>query len=406
MDAAQKERIEQRIRALHPKLVEQRRDLHRHPELAFEEVRTSGIVAEWCRGLGLDVRTNVAKTGVVAKLHGGRPGKTIALRADMDALPIDDRKTCNYASQVRGKMHACGHDVHVTMALGAATILASMRDAIDGDVVFLFQPAEEGPGGALPMIQEGALDGVDFIVGQHMGPLHETGEIAVAEGPAMAAADFFELTIVGRGGHGAYPHLSIDAIPIAAQVVTALQTIVSRGVDPLKSAVVSVGTIEGGYRSNVVADRVKMTGTTRSFDPLVRQAIKERVEAIVSGVVGAHGASYELEYRLGYPPLVNHKGASAMLRRVASELLGKEHVHTVPASMGGEDFAYYLEKIPGCFYWLGCRTGTTDELGNTPNIHHPAFDIDEEAIVYGVQLFVHAALEFLSFRPQASLQSG
>jgi amidohydrolase len=310
---------------------------------------------------------------------------------------VQDVKTCDYASQVPDKMHACGHDAHVTMALGAATILASMRDSLEGEVVFLFQPAEEGPGGALPMIEEGALQGVDFIVGQHMGPLHPTGDIAVSDGPAMAAADFFELTIVGRGGHGAYPHLSIDAIPIAAQVVTALQTIVSRGIDPLKSAVVSIGTIEGGYRSNVVADKVKMTGTTRSFDPGVRLAIRDRVEAIVAGVVGAHGGSYELHYRLGYPPLLNHKGALTVLRRVAADLLGAEHVHTVPPSMGGEDFAYFLQKIPGCFYWLGCRGGAP-----RPNIHHPAFDLDEEALVTGVQLFVHVALEFLSFGPLAS----
>ncbi|GAC1351077.1 MAG: amidohydrolase [Polyangiales bacterium] len=405
------EEIARRIRALHPRLVDLRRDLHRHPELGFEEVRTSQVVVDWCEALGLLVRKGVAKTGVVARLTGNTgntgsgAGKTIALRADMDALPIQDAKVaqrCSYASEVPNKMHACGHDAHVAMALGAATILSQMRDALEGNVVFLFQPAEEGPGGAAPMIAEGALEGVDFIVGQHMGPMLATGEIGISEGRAMAAADFFTLKVVGRGGHGAYPHLAVDTVPIAAEIVTGLQSIVARNVDPLQPAVVTIGTIHGGYRSNVIADCVDMTGTVRTFDAVVRDDIVRRIETISSEIARAHGAVCTLEYAIGYPAVINHKGAVSLVRRTAMESLGSARVHTVAPSMGGEDFAHYLHKVPGCFYWLGCRTPGVAEMHN---IHHPGFDLDEEALVYGVTMFVKTALSFLGARSQGATES-
>ena len=389
-----REHILARIRELQPTLIERRRDLHRHPELAFQEVRTSGIVADWLRALGLEVRTSVAQTGVVARLRGKRPGKTVALRADMDALPIQDIKTDDYRSRTDGRMHACGHDAHVTMALGAATVLASVREELEGDVVFIFQPAEEGPGGARPMIEQGALDGVEFILGQHMMPLLPAGDVAVSEGAAMAAADEFHLKIIGQGGHGAYPHLTVDAIQIAAQVISALQAIVSRNVDPLESAVISIGTIHGGYNFNVIADVVEMKGTMRSLVPTLRAQLQQRIESVVAGVTSAYGARYELSHKLGYPATVNHASGVELLRRVATDALGEAHVKIVPPSMGGEDFSYYLQKIPGVFYWIGCRHPHPVAPGY--NLHHPGFDLDEAALAVGVRVYVEGAMAYLS----------
>jgi len=396
-----REQIAERIRVLHPQLVERRRDFHRHPELAFQEVRTSGIVAEWLQALGLEVRTGVAQTGVVATLRGAKPGPTVALRADMDALPIQDVKNCDYKSTVDGKMHACGHDAHTTMLLGAASVLAGLREELAGNVVFLFQPAEEGPGGAEPMIAEGALEGVDFILGQHMAPTMPAGMIGVCEGPAMAAPDEFKLVIKGVSGHGAYPHISVDAIPLTAQVITALQTIVSRTVDPLQSAVLSIGTINGGYGFNVIADRVELTGTVRTFDGLLREAIPQRMEAIIKGVTAAFGGSYELEYIYRYPPLINDAAACELVRRVGREVLGDDRVIDAPPSMGGEDFAYFLEKVPGCFYWLGCKHPQPVHEGY--NLHHAGFDLDEEALFFGTQMLVEGTLAYLKehrYQPQ------
>ena len=392
-----RERIAARLRELAPALVERRRDLHRHPELAFQEHRTSAIVADWLQKIGVEVRTGVAKTGVLGRIRGKQKGKarTIALRADMDALPIRDAKTgtADYASTVDGKMHACGHDAHVTMALGAATVLSELRDELAGDVVLLFQPAEEGVGGAEPMIADGALDGVDFILGQHTMPLYRAGEVSVSYGAAMAAADFFTLRIHGTGGHGAYPHLAVDAIQIAAQVVTTLQAVVARTVDPLKAAVVTIGTIHGGYNFNVIADVVEMKGTVRTLDPALRDAIPPRIEALVRGITEGFGARYEFEYQRHYPPVINHDEGVALLRTVAGEVLGEENVHVVAPSMGGEDFSYYLQKVPGCFYFVGCRH--PHPLDPKYNLHHPAFDLDERVLTVGAQLFVEGAMRYL-----------
>ncbi len=392
-----RERVRARIEELHPQIVERRRDLHRHPELGFEERRTAGIVAEWLGALGLEVRAGVAGTGVVGRLRGlatsSGARRTIALRADMDALPVQDKKRGPLASEVAGKMHACGHDAHTAMLLGAASVLAELRDELPGDVVFLFQPAEEGPGGAEPMIAAGALDGVDMILGQHCQPSLPVGEIGVSRGAALAATDAFELTIHGVGGHGAYPHLATDAIVVAAQVVMALQTIVARNLDPLASAVVTIGTIHGGYNFNVIADVVELRGTVRTLDPHLRDAMPARIEAIAAGVCAAHGARHELEYHRKYPPTINHEVGVALVRRVAGEVLGAANVRELPPSMGGEDFAYYLQEVPGCFYWLGARHPHPEQEGYA--LHSPHFDIDEEALKVGVQLLVEGALEHL-----------
>jgi amidohydrolase len=380
------------VREVHPRVVERRRDFHRHPELAYDEVRTSGAVRQWCEALGLDLRVGVGKTGVIATLKGAKPGRTVALRADMDALPIQEANACDYASTRPGVMHACGHDAHTAMLLGVASVLGAMRERIAGEVRFLFQPAEEGQGGAVPLIEAGALDGVDVVLGQHMAPEHATGSIALAYGPAMAAADFFTLKIVGKGGHGAYPHLALDPVPIAAQVVLALQTIVSRTVDPLAAAVLSIGTIRGGFRDNVVAPEVELSGTVRTFDPALRHAMRDRVERVARGVTEAHGARYELDYTLQYPPLINHDPPTRLVERVGRELLGERGVKVTAPSMGGEDFAYYLEKVPGCFYWLGCRAPGRAEPAN---LHSPTFDVDEGALAHGVHVMARAALRFL-----------
>jgi amidohydrolase len=389
-----RDRIAKRLAELYPRLVETRRDLHRHPELGFEEVRTSKKVSDWLKELGLEVQTGIAKTGVVGRLRGAKPGKTVLLRADMDALPIQDMKKCDYASTVPGKMHACGHDAHTTIVLGAATLLSELREQLAGEVRFLFQPAEEGPGGALPMMEEGVLEGVDIAFGVHMAPVAPAGFMAVSAGPVMASADEFSLTIRGRGGHGAYPHLAVDAIPIAAQVVTALQQIVSRTVDPAQTAVLSIGTIQGGSKRNIIADRVELTGTVRTFDPLLREEMPKRIESIVRGITEGFGASFELDYQYRYPVLINHKEAVAHMRAVGVELFGEGRVLDAPPQMSGEDFAYFLQKVPGCFVFLGCKH--PNPLVDNCNVHHPAFDIDERVLAFGVELLTYGTLSYLS----------
>jgi amidohydrolase len=389
-----RERIVNRIREIYPKLVERRRDFHKHPELGFEEVRTSKIVAEWLTELGLDVQTGIAVTGVVARLRGAHPGKTVALRADMDALPIQDVKTCEYASSVAGKMHACGHDAHTTMLLGAATVLSELREEIEGDILFLFQPAEEGHGGGARMIEAGVLEGVDFLLGQHMAPIIPAGVIGVGAGPSMAGADEFKLKIKGRGGHGAYPHMTVDAIQIAGQVITALQAIISRTVDAAETAVLSIGTIHGGYNSNVIADTVEMTGTVRTFNKLLREEIPRKIEAIVGGITSGYGATFEMDYKNICPPLINDKAAAELVKRVAIDLYGPQRVLEAPPQMVGEDFAYMLEQVPGCFFFTGCKHPNPVQEGY--NVHHPGFDLDENALFFGVQMLVEGALAYLA----------
>jgi amidohydrolase len=373
-----------------------RRDFHRHPELGFEEIRTGAIVAERCRALGLEVRDGVGKTGVIARLVGQRDGapggRVVALRADMDALPIQEDARHDYASTVAGKMHACGHDAHTAMLLGVAEVLSRLRGELAGEVRFLFQPAEEGLGGAVPMIEAGAVDGVDLVIGQHMGPTHPTGVIAVSQGPAMAATDFFEIEIVGVGGHGAYPHLSIDPIPVAAQIVLALQTIVSRTVDPLAAAVVTVGTITGGFRSNVIAPQVTLTGTVRTLDRGVRDEMPVRIERLARAIAEGNRATAQIRYQATYPPVINDPKATALISATVVDALGEAALRLIPPSMGGEDFAYYAERVPACFYWLGCRPPGVESI---PNIHHPSFDLDEASMRHGVEIMARAAIRFL-----------
>lgn len=386
--------ILEKARALTDWLVNFRRDLHQHPELGMEEVRTAGLVADRLRALGVEVRTGVGGTGVVGLIRGARPGPTIALRADMDALPIQDQKQVPYASQVPGKMHACGHDGHTTMLLGAATLLAGMKEELRGNVKFLFQPAEEGPGGAIPMIEAGALEDprVDAVVGLHLHNDLPVGQIGIRYGTTNASTDSFEIKILGEGGHGAYPHGAVDAVVVAAQVVMGLQTLVSRETDPLDSVVLTVGTINGGYRHNVIADQVVMTGTIRTLDPKTREAMPQRMERVLQGITQAGRARYELKINPGYASVFNEERITRLVEETGRELLGAENVVLIPRpSMGGEDFAYFAQRVPGCFFRLGSRN---EEKGIVFPGHHPKYDFDEGALPIGVGMLVQTVLHF------------
>ncbi|HTJ25789.1 MAG TPA: M20 family metallopeptidase [Candidatus Limnocylindria bacterium] len=362
-----------------------RREIHRHPELGFEEHNTQAIVERELDAVGIEHR-RIAGTGVIGIVRGALPGHVTGLRADMDALPIleDSGEPC--ASEVPGKMHACGHDAHTAMLLGAARTLQASRETLRGTVVLLFQPAEEGPGGALPMIEAGAMDDpkIEAVVMLHVDPRLPTGTIGVTPGPVNAAADEFHVTIRGKGGHGAYPHKAIDAIPAAAATVLALQNVAARETDPLGSIVVTLGTIEGGYRNNVIADRVKLTGTIRTHDPAIREAAHAKVRRIVEGVGAAYGTQSETEIMLGYPPVVNDPVLTASFGTYAREVA--EIPVEVPApTMGGEDFAYFAERVPGVLVRLGIYN---QELGSIHSGHSPQFRLDEGAIPTGIRTLV------------------
>jgi amidohydrolase len=361
-----------------------RREIHRHPELGFEEHNTQAIVERELDALGIEHR-RVARTGVVGIVRGALPGKVAGLRADMDALPITEDSGEECASEIAGKMHACGHDSHTAMLLGAARELQESRDAFAGTAVLLFQPAEEGPGGAQPMIDEGALDDpkVDAVTMLHVDPRLATGTIGITPGPVNAAADEFHLTIRGKGGHGAYPHKAVDVIPCAAATILALQNIAARETDPLASIVVTVGTIEGGYRNNVIADRVFMTGTLRTHDPVLRASAEDKLRRIVEGVAAAYGARAQLEMIFGYPPVVNDGELAE-----AFAAYTREHGFAVerPApTMGGEDFAYFAQRVPGVMVRLGIYN---EAVGSVHSGHSPQFRLDEGAIPTGIAALV------------------
>lgn len=370
-----------------------RREFHQYPELGFLEVETGKKVAEYLKKLGLKVQTEVAKTGVVGILEGGRPGPVLAFRADMDALPITEKTGLQYASKSPGKMHACGHDNHMAILLGTAHLLSLLKTELRGTIKFIFQPAEEGPGGALPMIEAGVLKDpdVEAIFGLHVWPICQPGQIGLGYGAIMAAPDKFELKIIGQGGHGSAPQETVDAITVAAQVVNGLQHITSRQISPTQPVVVTIGTINGGYRHNVIADQVKMTGTVRTLSPEVRAMIPERMEEIIGGITAAFGAEYELEYLKQYPAVVNHQKMAEYVERVGSQLLGDDGVQIISDPvMGGEDFAYYLQRVPGAFFFLGSNSGVET---NYP-LHHPQFNIDERALIYGVKMLSNLAYNY------------
>jgi amidohydrolase len=368
-----------------------RRDLHAHPELGFQETRTAGIVASRLRELGYDVHEGIATTGVVGVMAGARPGKTIMLRADMDALPLAEESGAPYASTVAGKMHACGHDGHVAILLTAAGLIAQRRGELAGTIVLCFQPAEEGQGGARAMVAEGMLErfGVERAYGLHLFSQLATGTLGFREGPFYASSDSIEITIKGFGGHGAAPHLSIDPILVAAEFITSLQKVVSRFIDPLEPAVVTVASIHGGTTHNVITSSVKLLGTVRAFDANVRERMAERIERILRGVCEGSGASYEFEYLWRYPVTSNDAGQTVYARQLAAQTVGNECVVLSEKHMGAEDFAFYAQRVPACYFVLG--SGSTEST-RYPH-HHDKFDIDEAALANGVRIMLALALD-------------
>jgi len=370
---------------------ELRRDLHRIPETAYTEAKTSLYVADYLRELGLEVETEIAQSGVVGLMKGGSSGETLMFRADMDALMITEETGLDFASTHGGVMHACGHDGHMSMVLVTATILNRIKEHLSGNIKFLFQPAEEGPGGAKPMIEEGVMENptVDYAIGCHIWPGIPEGTIGVRGGPLMAAMDRFDLKIIGKGGHGAMPHLCVDALEVGTQVINSLQRMVSRQIDPISPAVVTVGSFHSGKAFNVISGEAEMCGTTRTFDRAVWKRFPEQMERIIRGVCESMGASYELDYTGGYAPLINDTEMADLVHKCAEEVVGKERVIIPEPTMGGEDMAYFLEKAKGCYFFLGVgREGCA-------SLHNPKFDFNEETLSLGVETYCRIAWELL-----------
>ncbi|WP_457652986.1 amidohydrolase [Rhodocaloribacter sp.] len=408
--------VDRKARAVEPQVIAWRRDIHAHPELSNREFRTAALVAEHLRSLGLEVRTGVAHTGVVGVLRGGKPGPVVALRADMDALPVTERVDVPFASTVRteyngqevGVMHACGHDNHTAILMGVAQVLAEVKDDLPGSVVFLFQPAEEGApageeGGAALMLREGAFDDPrpDVAFGLHVVPAWEAGQIAYRPGGEMASSDGLHITVKGRQTHGAYPWGGVDPIVTAAQIVTALQTIPSRQLDvTVAPAVVTVGSIHGGVRGNIIPDEVEMTGTIRAFDSEMQKDIHRRIRRTAEKIAESAGATAEVDIRIGYPVTYNDptlaREMDATLRRVA----GDANVLEAPRQMGAEDFSYYAREVPGLFFFLGIRAPGAPLSEYAPN-HSPLFKVDESALVTGVRALSHLAVDYMRMHPSA-----
>lgn len=377
-----------------------RRDFHIHPELGFHEVRTGGIVAKELESLGLEVTKGIGKTGVVGLLEGTKPGPTLLIRFDMDALPISEDTGAEYTSQNQGVMHACGHDGHTAIGLTVAKILQKHRNELAGTVKFCFQPSEEGyngeeMGGAQMMIRDGVLDGpkVDNTLSLHLWNEKPLGWIGVAKGPVMAGAEQFTIKLTGKGGHGAAPHLTIDPIAAAAQVINALQTVTSRNVAPLQAAVVSVTTVHSGTAFNVIPQEAELTGTIRTFDPAVRQKVLERFDQIARGVAETMGCKAEVNVQRVTPAVINDDAVAARVQQTARTLLPEAALDTAPyMTMGAEDMAFMQEKVPGCYFFIGSNNKEKHlDYGH----HHPKFDFDEEALMRGAALMASAAADIL-----------
>jgi amidohydrolase len=368
------------VEALVGETIAIRRDLHKHCELSYEEERTQQVVIDRLNALGLDDVRSINKTGVTALVRGARPGPTICWRADMDGLPLDELTGLPFASQ-NGAMHACGHDGHVAIALGLAAALSKGRDSLAGSVRFAFQPAEERIGGAQNMIDEGVLEGVDRVFGLHIAADAPIGEVRVTPGAIMAAATHFRIIIRGKGGHASEPHATIDPIVVAAHAIVALQTVVSRSVNPAKTAVLTIGRIEGGKRGNIIPNEVMMSGTVRTFDPDVCERVLSRMDEVLAGVTSAWGASYQFDNST-LPAVVNDAECAALVAGVAGALLGPERVAETKAT-GSDDMAYFLEARPGCYFFLGAGN---ESKGITYPHHHPQFDFDEDCLGIGIEL--------------------
>jgi len=377
--------------AISEEIIEWRRDFHMHPELGFEVQRTAGIVAAELEKLGYRVRTGVGKTGVVADI--GEGGKMVAIRADMDALPLQELNETEFRSQIDGKMHACGHDSHTAMALGAAQLLT--KEKFEGRVRFLFQPSEEaadeeGKSGAMRMVEDGAMDGVDFVIAQHIDPTQPVGTISIGAGPASGGVDSWFAVIEGKGGHGAYPHETIDPFFLLAHVIFALNGIVSRRLDPFAPAVVSIGSINGGFTENVIPQSIKMTGTLRYTSVEVQKQIHAELKRAFD-VTKALGGSYELKLEIGSLPMINDEMVSAEIEKIGAAILGRDKVLEPEKSLGAEDFGSFMEHAPGAMFTLGVRKKGHEGY----SLHHPKFDLDESALPIGTAMLVETALKLL-----------
>jgi amidohydrolase len=372
-----------------------RRTIHKEPELGFKEFKTSALVAKYLENLGLKVSKGIAGTGVTGLLEGNFPGKTIAIRADMDALPISEQSNLPFASSNPGVMHACGHDVHTSILLGTANMLSKLKKQIKGNVKFIFQPGEEGLGGAKVMIDEGVLSNpkVDAIIALHISPALKTGQISISSGPIMASPSEFELIIKGRGGHAAEPHKTIDPIIIGSNIINLFQTIVSRNKNPLKSAVLSVTVFQAGTTFNIIPSDAHIKGTVRTFDPCLDEEISRKMLAIISSVTNAMGAEYSFDYNIGYPPVVNNKNMVDLVINASSKVIGKENlILNEQASMLAEDFSYYLNEVPGALFNLGCSNPSWDHF---ENLHNSKLIVDEDCIITGMEVFLQTVVDFL-----------
>ncbi len=378
--------------ALAEDIIAWRRDFHMHPEIGFEVQRTAGIVADELEKMGYRVRRGVGKTGVVADL--GQGGPLVAIRADMDALPLQENNEFEYRSQVDGRMHACGHDSHTAMALAAAAIFAGQE--FPGTIRFLFQPSEEvadeeGKSGAQRMVEDGAAQGIDVVIAQHIDPRLPVGMLAISPGPASGGVDSWFGTIHGKGGHGAHPDRAIDTFYLTAHVILALNAIVSRRLDPFSPAVVSIGSVQGGFTENVIPETVRITGTLRYADLDVHPQIREEIQRAFE-IARTLGGDYDLEFEYGGPPMINDEHVSGVIREAAESLLGTENVHRLQKTLGAEDFGYFMEHTPGAMFNLGVQKEGHEEYP----LHHPKFDLDERALPLGTAVLVETALRFLS----------
>lgn len=373
-------------------MIQIRRHLHQYPELSFQEKNTVKLIADYYRNLGVPVRMNVGGGGVVALIKGGRPGKRVALRADFDALPIQDEKNVPYKSKIPGVMHACGHDGHTALLLSLAKVLHIVRDELEGEYIMIHQHAEElAPGGAKAMIEDGCLEGVDAIFGTHLWITEPVGKILYKSGPVMASADHFKITVRGKGGHGAYPHSAIDPIVAASHLVIALQQIVSRRIDPLEQAVVTVGKFVADGVFNVIGEKAVLEGTVRTFNENIRTFIEKEIDKITKGIGEAFGCTIDYEYLRGYPAVINHPEETVFLAEIAKDIPGVTDVCETTPHMGGEDFSYYLQEVKGTFFFTGAMP--EDPEYQVPH-HHPKFDINEEAMLIAAKTLASAAIQY------------
>ncbi len=380
---------------LSDEMISLRRDFHRHPELGFEERRTSAVIARYLEDLGLEVRTSIAETGVVGVLQGALPGKTVMLRADMDALPIQEQGSHPYRSVNKGVMHACGHDGHMAILLGTAKLLSGMRNVLNGRVKFVFQPAEENLGGASFMIQQGVLEDprVDAAFGLHLISTMPQGTIGCRKGAFMASIDVFTIRVLGRAGHSAMPGGSVDAVGLGAEIVMHMEDFIKKSLPAEERIIVNIGTFHGGSAPNIVADTVDLTGTVRALDEGVRTAIMMLMEEFLEKTTSSRGGAYELDYVQGYPVTVNDDAMTEVVLKVAARTVGTDHVVLMPPAMASEDMSFYLREVPGCFFFVG--SGNADPALNHPH-HNPFFDIDERSLELGLRMMAAVALDYLA----------